>query len=72
MTLTENCRETVSKTKNSVSNNFTFNTSIKPKLETFVLISFFMIQKGILQKLQPIRKRSFQIIGKFTDFPYKL
>ena len=31
-----------------------------------------MIQKGISKKLQPIRKKHYQIIEKLTDVTYKL
>ena len=37
------------------------------KIGTFVLIPNFNTQKGISKKLQPLRKRPYQIIDKPTE-----
>ena len=42
------------------------------KFGTFVLIPNFNTQKGIVKKLQPLRKGPYQIIAKPTDVTYKL
>ena len=42
------------------------------KIGTFVLILNFNTQKGISNKLQPLRKRPYQIIDKPTEITYKL
>ena len=39
---------------------------------TFVLIPNFNTQKGISKKLQPLRKRPYEIIAKPTEVTYKL
>ena len=39
---------------------------------TFVSIPKFVTQKGLSEKLQPIRKRPFKNIDKSTDVTYKL
>ena len=56
--------------------NNQFNSRFMPatdlKIGTFVLIPYFTTQKGISKKLQPLRKRSYQIIAKPTEVTYKL
>ena len=56
--------------------NNKFNSRFMPatdfKIGTFVLIPYFTTQKGISKKLQPLRKRSYQIIAKPTEVTYKL
>ena len=42
------------------------------KTGTFFLIPNFNTQKGISKKLQPLRKKSHQIIAKPTELTYKL
>ena len=42
------------------------------KIGTFVSIPSFTIKKGISKKLQPLRKRPYQIIDKPTEVTYKL
>ena len=42
------------------------------KIGTFVLLPNFNTQKGISKKLQPLRKRPYQIIDKPTEVTYKL
>ena len=42
------------------------------KIGTFVLKPNFHTQKGISKKLQPLRKRPYQIIAKLTEVTYKL
>ena len=42
------------------------------KIGTFVLIPNLNTQKGISKKLQPLRKRPYQIIDKPTEVTYKL
>ena len=51
--------------------NSRFTPARNLKIGTFVLIPNFVIQKGISKKLQPIRKRPFQIIDKPTDVTHK-
>ena len=55
---------------NQISSRFT--PAIDIKVGTFVLIPNFTIQKGISEKLKPLRKGPFQIIDKPTDVTYKL
>ena len=42
------------------------------KIGTFVLIPNLNTQKGISKKLEPLRKRPYQIIDKPTEVTYKL
>ena len=49
-----------------------FTPSSGLKIGTFVLIPNFNTQKGISIKLQPLRKRPYQIIAKPTDVAYKI
>ena len=42
------------------------------KIGTFVLIPNFITQKGISKKIQPLRKKPYQIIDKPTEVTYKL
>ena len=52
--------------------NSRFTPSSGLKIGTFVLIPNFNTQKGISIKLQPLRKRPYQIIAKPTDVAYKI
>ena len=51
--------------------NSRFTPTTNLKFGTFVLISNFVIQKGLAKNLQPIQKGPFQIIDKLTDVTYK-
>ena len=42
------------------------------RIGTFVSIPNFNTQKGISKKLQPLRKRPYQIVDKPTEVTYKL
>ena len=53
-----------------IKSRFTPATDLK--IGTFVLIPNFNTQKRISKKLQPLRKRPYQIIAKPTDVTYKL
>ena len=55
---------------NQINSRFTPATDLK--IGTFVFIPKFNTQKGISKKLQPPRKRPYQIIAKPTDVTYKL
>ena len=55
---------------NQINSRFTPATDLK--IGTFVLIPNFNTQKRISKKLQPLRKRPYQIIAKPTDVTYKL
>ena len=55
---------------NQINSRFTPATDLK--IGTFVLIPNFTTQKGIYKKLQPLRKRPYQIIEKSTDVTYRL
>ena len=68
----KSCKEIVIKTNCSISNKFTFYTSIKPEDGTFVLVPNFIIQKEISKTRQPIREGPFQIIEKTTDVTFEL
>ena len=52
--------------------NLGFTPATDLKIGTFVLIPNFQTQKGISKKLQPFRKRPYQIIAKPTEVTYKL
>ena len=52
--------------------NSRFTPASDLKIRTFVLIPNFHTQKGISKKLQPLRKRPYQIIAKPTDVSYKI
>ena len=49
-----------------------FTPATDLKIVTVVLITNFNTQKGISEKLQPLRKGPYQIIAKPTDVTYKL
>ena len=51
---------------------FRFTTATNLKIGTYVLTPNFTTQKKISKKLQPLRKRPYQIIDKPTDVTYKL
>ena len=53
-----------------INSRFTPTTNLK--IGTYVLIPNFTTQKKIPKKLQPLRKRPYQIIDKPTDVTYKL
>ena len=55
---------------NQINSRFMPATDLK--IGTFVLIPNFTTRKGISKKLQPIRKRPYQIIDKPTEVTYKL
>ena len=55
---------------NQINSRFMPATDLK--IGTFVLIPDFNTQKGISKKLQPLRKRTYQIIDKPTEVTYKL
>ena len=55
---------------NQINSRFTPATDLK--IRTFVLIPNFTTQKRIFKKLQPLRKRPYQIIDKPTDVTFKL
>ena len=69
----KNCKETVTKTKYSVSNKLTFYASIKPKKGTLVFIPNFIMK--LKKKLQFIQKRPYQflknlhIVDNFNKLP---
>ena len=52
--------------------NSRFTPATDLKIGTFVLIPNFNTQKGISKKLQPLRKKPYQLIAKPTDVTYKL
>ena len=54
---------------NQINSRFMPATDLK--IGTFVLIPNFNTQKGISKKLQPLRKRPYQIIDKPTEMTYK-
>ena len=58
------------KINEQINSRFTPATDLK--IGTFVLIPNFNTQKRISKKLQPLRKRPYQIIAKPTDITYKL
>ena len=49
-----------------------FKTATEIKKEKFVLVPNFTTQKGISEKLRPLREGPYQIIDKPTDVTYKL
>ena len=52
--------------------NSRFMPATDLKIKAFVIIPNFNTQKGISKKLQPLRKRPYQIIAKPTEVTYKL
>ena len=55
---------------NQINSRFTPATDLK--IGTFVLIPNFTTQKGVSEKIQPLRKGPYQIIGKPTEVTSKL
>ena len=71
--LPESNKKVITKTKNISSQiNSRCNPPTNLKIGTYVLVPNSTTQKGISKKLQPLRKRLYQIIDKPTDVTYKL